>query len=217
MYDDIHTLRRRDSAVRRLWREFRGKLPSDILDDCLVEGELTWWRVVSSGRLASVPSGSHRAFLLESVRNAVLDFLESAGRAASHETAAAADPFPVATDRPDEVERLALNRYVRGRHLADQVTDDTLEGGLRELMGRDRDLLDLAYRDGLEDAEIAQVLGCSTSAAKKARQRALARLRQLMRAPPAARGRLTSSRPCFPGTQGGWLAGGLLPAARAGF
>ncbi len=171
--------------VRGVWWEFGQGLSPDLFEDCLVRAELAWWQVVSSARLCEIPAHAQRAYVLESVRNAVLDLLDSARRSATHEFGPEVlELAEVGSDRRADVEGEAIGRHVARRHLADQVENPQLATGLRQLGLRDQGFLDLAYRDDMQDSMFAAALGCSLDAAKKGRQRALVRLRRLLIPPP---------------------------------
>jgi RNA polymerase sigma factor (sigma-70 family) len=106
--------------------------------------------------------GSARAWLFGVARNAALDELRRRKRAVSLEIEPAADaPGP-----DDEAER-ALRRAA-------------LRVGLASLAARDRELIALKFHAGLDNAELAAVLGCSTTNAGTRLHRAVEKLRKAM-------------------------------------
>ena len=106
--------------------------------------------------------GSERAWLFGIARNAALDELRRRKRAATMETEPAADaPGP-----DDEAER-ALRRAA-------------LRVALAGLAPRDRELIALKFHAGLDNAELAAVLGCSTTNAGTRLHRAVEKLRKAM-------------------------------------
>jgi RNA polymerase sigma-70 factor, ECF subfamily len=106
--------------------------------------------------------GSARAWLFGIARNAALDELRRRKRAATMETEPAADaPGP-----DDEAER-ALRRAA-------------LRVALAGLAPRDRELIALKFHAGLDNAELAAVLGCSTTNAGTRLHRAVEKLRKAM-------------------------------------
>ena len=104
--------------------------------------------------------GSARAWLFGIARNAALDELRRRKRAATMETEPAADaPGP-----DDEAER-ALRRAA-------------LRVALQSLAPRDRELIALKFHAGLDNAELAVVLGVSVSNAGTLLHRAVQKLRK---------------------------------------
>jgi RNA polymerase sigma-70 factor, ECF subfamily len=106
--------------------------------------------------------GSREAWLFGIARNAALDELRRRKRAASMET----EPVADAPGPDDEAER-ALRRAA-------------LRVALAGLAPRDRELIALKFHAGLDNAELAAVLGCSTTNAGTRLHRALEKLRKAM-------------------------------------
>jgi RNA polymerase sigma-70 factor (ECF subfamily) len=102
--------------------------------------------------------GSQRSWLFGIARNAALDELRRLRRIAPLETE------PVAPD--DDVER-ALRRA-------------TVRTALAELPARDRELIALKFHAGLDNSELAEVLGVSVSNAGTRLHRALTKLREIL-------------------------------------
>jgi len=109
--------------------------------------------------------GSRRQWLFGIARNAALDELRRRRRVA----ALAADP---AADEP-----------ARDDDAADPVRRATVRAALARLEPRDRELVALKFFAGLDNAEIAGVLGISPSNAGTRLHRAVHRLREACNAP----------------------------------
>ena len=109
--------------------------------------------------------GSERAWLFGIARNAAMDDLRRRKRTASLEAEPAADaPGP-----DDEAER-ALRRAALRRA--------ALRTALAELAPRERELIALKFHAGLDNAELATVLGVSVSNAGTMLHRAVTKLRK---------------------------------------
>jgi RNA polymerase sigma-70 factor (ECF subfamily) len=106
--------------------------------------------------------GSERAWLFGIARNAALDELRKRKRTAS----LAADPADVVRE-PDEAIEHALRRAA-------------VRTALAALDPRDRELIALKFHAGLDNAEIAGVLGLSVSNAGTRLHRALTKLREIL-------------------------------------
>jgi RNA polymerase sigma-70 factor, ECF subfamily len=102
--------------------------------------------------------GTQRAWLFGIARNAALDELRHRKRTAPLETE------PVAPD--DDVERALRRAAVRT--------------ALAELSARDRELIALKFHAGLDNSELAEVLGVSVSNAGTRLHRALTKLREIL-------------------------------------
>jgi RNA polymerase sigma-70 factor, ECF subfamily len=106
--------------------------------------------------------GTQRAWLFGIARNAALDELRRSRRTA----ALATDP-PTVTPGPDEELDRALRRAA-------------VRTALAGLPPRDRELIALKFHAGLDNAELASVLGVSVSNAGTRLHRALAKLREAL-------------------------------------
>jgi RNA polymerase sigma-70 factor, ECF subfamily len=106
--------------------------------------------------------GSQRAWLFGIARNAALDELRRRKRSAT----LAADP-PADEPAPDEEADLALRRTA-------------VRSALAELPARDRELIALKFHAGLDNAELAAVLGVSVSNAGTRLHRVLTKLREAL-------------------------------------
>jgi RNA polymerase sigma-70 factor, ECF subfamily len=106
--------------------------------------------------------GSPRAWLFGIARNAALDELRRRKRTATMETEPAAD-----TPGPDDEAERALRRAA-------------LRVALAGLAPRDRELIALKFHAGLDNAELAAVLGCSPTNAGTRLHRAVEKLRKAM-------------------------------------
>jgi RNA polymerase sigma-70 factor, ECF subfamily len=102
--------------------------------------------------------GSQRSWLFGIARNAALDELRRRRRTAPLETE------PVAPE--DDVERALRRAAVRT--------------ALTELPARDRELIALKFHAGLDNSELAAVLGVSVSNAGTRLHRALTKLREIL-------------------------------------
>jgi RNA polymerase sigma-70 factor, ECF subfamily len=102
--------------------------------------------------------GSQRAWLFGIARNAALDELRRLKRTAP------LDAEPVAPE--DDLDR-ALRRAV-------------VRTALAELPARDRELIALKFHAGLDNSELAEVLGVSVSNAGTRLHRALTKLREIL-------------------------------------
>jgi RNA polymerase sigma factor (sigma-70 family) len=123
---------------------------------------LAFERAYRRRRTFAPERGSARAWLFGIARNAALDELRRRKRAATMET----EPADDAPGPDDEAER-ALRRAA-------------LRVALAGLAPRDRELIALKFHAGLDNAELAAVLGCSTTNAGTRLHRAVEKLRKAM-------------------------------------
>jgi RNA polymerase sigma factor (sigma-70 family) len=105
--------------------------------------------------------GSQRAWLFGIARNAALDELRRRKRSA----ALAAEPADAAAPAPEEEADRALRRAAVGAALAG-------------LPAREREVIALKFHAGLDNAELAAVLGVSVSNAGTLLHRAMTKLRE---------------------------------------
>jgi RNA polymerase sigma factor (sigma-70 family) len=106
--------------------------------------------------------GTERAWLFGIARNAALDELRKRKRSAPLE----AEPGDVEQDPGEELDRALRRAAVRT--------------ALAELPPRDRELIALKFHAGLDNAEIAEILGVSVSNAGTRLHRALTKLREIL-------------------------------------
>jgi RNA polymerase sigma-70 factor, ECF subfamily len=106
--------------------------------------------------------GSERAWLFGIARNAALDELRKRKRTAALES----EPVDPSDQPDDDVDRALRRAAVRV--------------ALAALDPRDRELIALKFHAGLDNAEIANVLGLSTSNAGTRLHRALTKLREIL-------------------------------------
>jgi len=106
--------------------------------------------------------GSERAWLFGIARNAALDELRNRKRTAQLD----AEPEDVGP-QPDEEADRALRRFA-------------VRAALASLDARDRELIALKFHAGLDNAELAAVLGVSASNAGTRLHRALTKLREIL-------------------------------------
>jgi RNA polymerase sigma factor (sigma-70 family) len=123
---------------------------------------LAFERAYRRRRTFAPERGSARAWLFGIARNAALDELRRRKRAATMET----EPADDAPGPEDEAER-TLRRAA-------------LRVALAGLAPRDRELIALKFHAGLDNAELAAVLGCSTTNAGTRLHRAVEKLRKAM-------------------------------------
>jgi RNA polymerase sigma factor (sigma-70 family) len=124
-------------------------------------------RAVRRRRSYDARKGSPRAWLFGIARNAALDELRRRKRSATL-TAEPADLEALGTD--DEADR-ALRRA-------------TVRTALAGLTARDREVVALKFHAGLDNAELARVLGVSVSNAGTLLHRAMSQLREAVDARP---------------------------------
>jgi RNA polymerase sigma factor (sigma-70 family) len=105
--------------------------------------------------------GSERAWLFGIARNAALDELRRRKRTA----ALAADPADLESATPEDHAEAALRRAA-------------VRAALERLAPRERELVALKFHAGLDNAEIAAVLGVSVSNAGTQLHRAMTKLRE---------------------------------------
>ncbi len=105
--------------------------------------------------------GTHRAWLFGIARNAALDEL----RRRSRQVELAVDPEDESAVSPDDAADVALRR----RFLRDAMA---------QLSARDRELVALKYFAGLDNGEIARVIGTSETNAGTKLHRAMEKLRR---------------------------------------
>jgi RNA polymerase sigma factor (sigma-70 family) len=106
--------------------------------------------------------GSERAWLFGIARNAALDELRKRKRTAQ----LTVDPEDVGPAPDEEIERALRRAAVRS--------------ALAELPARERELIALKFHAGLDNAELAAVLGVSVSNAGTRLHRALTKLREIL-------------------------------------
>jgi RNA polymerase sigma factor (sigma-70 family) len=106
--------------------------------------------------------GSERAWLFGIARNAALDELRKRNRTAH----LAVDPEGAAPAADEEMDRALQRAAVRS--------------ALAELPPRERELIALKFQAGLDNAELAAVLGVSVSNAGTRLHRALTKLREIL-------------------------------------
>jgi RNA polymerase sigma-70 factor (ECF subfamily) len=112
-------------------------------------------------RTYSPARGSARAWLFGIARNAALDELRRRKRAA----ALAAEPADLDARPPDDAAETALRRAA-------------VRAALAGLEPRERELIGLKFHAGLDNAEVAAVLGVSVSNAGTQLHRAMTKLRE---------------------------------------
>jgi RNA polymerase sigma factor (sigma-70 family) len=105
--------------------------------------------------------GSERAWLFGIARNAALDELRRRKRAA----ALAAEPADIDAAAPEDAAEAALRRAA-------------VRAALERLGARERELIALKFHAGLDNAEIAALLGVSVSNAGTQLHRAMTKLRE---------------------------------------
>ena len=118
-------------------------------------------RAYRKQRTYKASRGSERAWLFGIARNAALDELRRRARAAS----LAAEPADVDATPLEDAAEAALRRAA-------------VRVGLAQLGARERELIALKFHAGLDNAEIAAVLGVSVSNAGTQLHRAMTKLRE---------------------------------------
>jgi RNA polymerase sigma-70 factor (ECF subfamily) len=118
-------------------------------------------RAYRKQRTYKASRGTERAWLFGIARNAALDELRRRKRAA----ALAADPADVDAVPPEDVAEAALRRAA-------------VRVALARIAARDRELIALKFHAGLDNSEIAAVLGVSVSNAGTQLHRAMTKLRE---------------------------------------
>ena len=118
-------------------------------------------RAYRKQRTYKASRGTERAWLFGIARNAALDELRRRKRAA----ALAADPADVDAVPPEDAAEAALRRAA-------------VRVALARIEARDRELIALKFHAGLDNSEIAVVLGVSVSNAGTQLHRAMTKLRE---------------------------------------
>jgi RNA polymerase sigma-70 factor, ECF subfamily len=118
-------------------------------------------RAYRKQRTYKASRGTERAWLFGIARNAALDELRRRKRAA----ALAADPADVDAAPPEDVAEAALRRAA-------------VRVALARIDARDRELIALKFHAGLDNSEIAAVLGVSVTNAGTQLHRAMTKLRE---------------------------------------
>lgn len=118
-------------------------------------------RAVRKRRSYDAGRGSPRAWLFGIARHAALDELRRSKRRAH----LAADPPDLAAAAPEDEAELALRRAA-------------VRSALAGLPAREREVIALKFHAGLDNAELAAVLGVSTSNAGTQLHRAMSKLRE---------------------------------------
>jgi RNA polymerase sigma-70 factor, ECF subfamily len=124
-------------------------------------------RAVRRRRTFDARKGTPRAWLFGIARNAALDELRRRKRSAT----LAADPADPAAPAPDDEADRALRRAA-------------VRTALAALPARDREIVALKFHGGLDNAELARVLGVSVSNAGTQLHRAMTKLREAVDARP---------------------------------
>jgi RNA polymerase sigma-70 factor (ECF subfamily) len=124
-------------------------------------------RAVRRRRSYDPRRGSPRAWLFGIARNAALDELRRRRRTA----ALAAEPADLAAVAPEDEADRALQRAA-------------VRAALASLPAREREIVALKFHAGLDNAEIARVLGVSVSNAGTLLHRAMTQLREAVDARP---------------------------------
>jgi RNA polymerase sigma-70 factor (ECF subfamily) len=124
-------------------------------------------RAVRRRRSYDPRRGSPRAWLFGIARNAALDELRRRRRIA----ALAAEPADLAAAAPEDEADRALQR-------------EAVRAALASLGAREREIVALKFHAGLDNAEIARVLGVSISNAGTLLHRAMTQLREAVDARP---------------------------------
>jgi RNA polymerase sigma factor (sigma-70 family) len=119
-------------------------------------------RAFRKSRTFDARRGSERAWLFGIARNAALDELRKRNRSAHLAT----EPEDVQPQADEELDRALRRAAVRS--------------ALAELPARERELIALKFHAGLENAELAAVLGVSVSNAGTRLHRALTKLREIL-------------------------------------
>jgi RNA polymerase sigma factor (sigma-70 family) len=118
-------------------------------------------RAFRKARSYDARRGGQRAWLFGIARNAALDELRRRKRSA----ALAAEPADVAAPAPDDAAERALERAA-------------VRAALATLPAREREVIALKFHAGLDNAELAAVLGTSVSNAGTQLHRAMTKLRK---------------------------------------
>jgi RNA polymerase sigma-70 factor, ECF subfamily len=118
-------------------------------------------RAYRKQRTYKAQRGSERAWLFGIARNAALDELRRRKRSA----ALTADPADIDAALPEDAAEAALRRAA-------------VRAALARLGSRERELIALKFHAGLDNAEIAAVLGVSVSNAGTQLHRAMTKLRE---------------------------------------
>lgn len=158
--------------VEALWRDAADDLfayASTVLRDPVAAEEVvavTFERALRRQRRFDRRRGDARAWLFGIARNAAIDELRRRQRGA----ALAHDPPDDAV--PDAVDELVARDEAERRRIA-------VAAAIAELPGGDRELVALKFHSGLSNAEIARVLGISTTNVGSRLHRVLNRLREV--------------------------------------
>jgi RNA polymerase sigma-70 factor (ECF subfamily) len=161
--------------VEALWRSCADDLPAyacPVVRDPAAAEEVvavTFERALRRRARFDRRRGEPRAWLFGIARNAAVDELRRRGRGAelTHDPpdATVADHADALADRDEAVRRAAV-----------------VAAAIDALPGRDRELVALKFHAGLSNAEIARVLGISTTNAGSRLHRVLTHLREACRA-----------------------------------
>lgn len=139
-----------EEAARRLWIVASATAPRGLVDDVLQESAL-----VGLNRFASFERGSHfGSWMAQIVRNVSLNHARKAAR-----RGAAVEVDTVADSLPDRSASISPACDSLGELQADQIHfDDALESGLRRLTPDARACLLLHAVEGMQNAEIGELL-----------------------------------------------------------
>ena len=156
-----------DDAFESLYRESRDDLfayVASLLRDRSAAEDVTalaFERAYRKRHRHNPARGSHRAWLFGIARNAALDELRSRKRKAELHS----DPEDLSALPTDDAAEASLRR-------------ETLRAALSGLSPRERELVGLKFFAGLDNAEIATVLGVSESNAGTRIHRVITKLRE---------------------------------------
>ena len=158
-----------DAAFERLYRESRDDLfayATGLLRDRSAAEDVTalaFERAYRKQKSYRARRGSQRAWLFGIARNAALDELRRRKRSA----ALTAEPADADAAAPEDAADAALRRAA-------------LRTALAGLAPRERELIALKFHAGLDNAELANVLGVSVSNAGTMLHRAVTKLRKAL-------------------------------------
>jgi RNA polymerase sigma factor (sigma-70 family) len=167
-----------DSRLRRfvlaLCRSRSPAPPSDLVEDCVLEAQLTLWQLGT--RLEGMSSERQQAYARTAIRHAVWRTLNR--DASQRRDAVSLGGITTADGNVVELVGETSGVLWTGITLLEQVGYSRLASAVRALCPQDQAVLNLAFIDQLSDSEIGNQLAIRPEAAKKRRQRILKRLEQ---------------------------------------
>jgi RNA polymerase sigma factor (sigma-70 family) len=169
--------RRLDSIIRRQGWSSEGSLSAQVVEECRQELLLLLWRIQS--KLDALPQAEQEAYAVTCLSRAAGHFLQREHRHSAR-SVSLHELTPVEGQLAGIGEGTECDALFAG-DLLQQMSRADLAEALCALSRRDYTVLDLYYREGFTDAQIATHLNLSAAAVRVQRSRVLTKLRKWLR------------------------------------